>query len=127
MRYLCLLFLSACSTIDVSDPPPVDWPAMRIMRYYGKIPEACGSSLLNYNIACAVPDFCAKTCNVYLRVDWAWVKEHEELHCKGYDHPKPDRQIMRTSWGEWKTGIGRDLCKVQMGMTNYCKKWPEDC
>ena len=126
MRHsLFLLLLVGCTTIDSHDPPPLDFPSLKVVSHYGKMPPECGGGGLMVNIACTVPDFCSKTCNIYYMVNLSWVKEHEELHCKGYDHPKPDWQPMRTSWENWKLD-GRPLCQIQMGYKNYCAKWPED-
>lgn len=123
-RALALAVLVAgCATIDRHDPPPADFPVLRIVHHYGRIPADCSWD----SIGCAVTDFCARRCDVYLAVRWAWVREHEELHCKGYDHPLPDWQPIRSAWENYKANEGPAWCRFRMGEANYCRLWPEHC
>ena len=100
---LALAFLAGCTFIDNHTPPPAGWPSLRVEIVedtYGEkgINYYCGpSNPIVWRIGCAVPNFLAGVCHVYVRdLDNKELIEHERKHCAGYDHPGGDsiRRIM---------------------------------
>lgn len=120
---VALFALSGCNSINYDQRPPADWPELRVVIHKSGFMarQECNGTLGG----CAVPNFCAKRCDVYLQVDSRAIEAHERAHCAGYDHPGDD--TMRGLWEgyKWK-GNGAALCALQMGTPNYCALWPED-
>lgn len=93
---LCLV--SGCQTalytsIDESVLPPIDWPILIVNKHLVS-PKEMRDVCSKYGpaagiVACAEPDLKAKTCDIWMVKDFpsAYVEWHEEMHCKGYDHP----------------------------------------
>ena len=101
IRLLPLLFLFGCATIDMSRPPPADWPKLEVEIIKTTLDEAkrqCkGVKLIVFG--CAKVFFDEGVCRIYLGTEDKSVYEHELLHCKGYDHP--GESTMRDAWAKW--------------------------
>lgn len=95
---LSLFLLNGCAamlytSIDESVKPPTDWPQLAVIKHYVS-PKEMRDVCSKYGaaagiVACAEPDLDAKTCDIWLVKEFpdAYVEWHEEMHCKGYDHP----------------------------------------
>lgn len=84
----CAIFYTA---IDENTPPPVDWPELKITKHvvsHKEMNAVCSKYGKGW-IACAVMDLHAKTCDIWMSKDHmnVYIEWHEEMHCKGYDHP----------------------------------------
>lgn len=103
MALLSALMTGACAmtAIDHSREPVADWPAlaMRIELRNG-LAGVCDISTSHFMsvVGCAVIDFDARTCQIYLDTRHASAEAlmHEQLHCRGYDHP--DEHTVRNGW-----------------------------
>ena len=94
--FLALLCVGSigCTTIDYKVAPPSDFPHLTVIEYYGDVP--CFLS-----IACTFFNFNKKQCHIYYQPNPAqWVKNHEEAHCRGYDHNQ--ETFVRDLWEQWK-------------------------
>jgi hypothetical protein len=83
--------LSACSAIDVHRAPPADWPQLKRQTLRVSVVEAnclCGGNLLLMMPNCAFVDFKARVCTKIIarQAEPQYAEEHEEMHCRGYDH-----------------------------------------
>lgn len=81
-----LLFTS----IDEHTLPPYDWPELTRRSHYVEmdiIRKHCRDTFMP--TGCAVINLHAKTCDKYFPIGRSseYVEWHEEMHCKGYDHP----------------------------------------
>lgn len=95
---ISLLALSACASIDTTQAPPVDWPALKVIENYGHT-EQCAA--LGLTLACAFVNFKTGVCTIYYGASpAAFIVEHERAHCKGYDHYL--ETTMRDAWSEHK-------------------------
>lgn len=111
-RYAAILvaLIVACTTIDIHNAPPSDWPKLRVgivKTGYWAMQTACGTGglrfLLSQSFACAYINFNDMTCTIYYASDdeyAAMAIEHEEMHCKGHDHIGSGQ--LRDAWSEWK-------------------------
>lgn len=96
--------MAGCATtIDMSRPPPPDWPQLE--EVVASVPESevkrvCASANLMVGYACTKVVFPERRCYIYLASADPAVLEHERLHCRGYDHP--GEASMRDAWVKWK-------------------------
>lgn len=102
---LSLAFLAGCATtIDMTRPPPVDWPKLEIK--VAKVTEQQARMLcpradvVLYTNACTILAFAHGACYVYLASSDPEVLDHERKHCLGYDHP--GESTMRDLWAMYK-------------------------
>lgn len=101
-KWLALIaLLSGCATIDRHAKPPTDWPPLIIV--YNKIDpiavqSKCGGNLWLQYAGCVEYDFCRLSCTVHYFTDL--VLEHEEMHCKGYQHH--GNTEIADGWNFWK-------------------------
>lgn len=103
--------IAGCTTIDLGNPPPADFPTMRVTIHHvhgGEVFKACYRFVPLYQQllgaipeGCAYLDFAANTCTIWVRGDYPSkrVLEHELLHCKGYAHG--DDEFYR-AWEEYR-------------------------
>lgn len=81
------------TSIDEHTPPPEGWPTLTVIKHAvssKEMRDVCSQYGPAAGIvACAEPDLDAKTCDIWLQKEFpdAYVEWHEEMHCKGYDHP----------------------------------------
>ena len=87
-----ILLITGCSVIG-NRPPPYDWPKLMVHRHvvpHSEMRVACSQYVPWHSAAesCAVIYFDLKECHIYLSLDFPSlaVAEHEEKHCKGWDH-----------------------------------------
>jgi hypothetical protein len=91
---LFLLGAAGCTEIDEHTPPPADWPALTIDERHvahSAMRDACApfAPAGMSPEACAVVDFVARRCTIWLSADFPPAREvvdHEWLHCRGHDH-----------------------------------------
>ena len=113
---LCLLALATgCTTIAKHNPPPADFPALRVVEHHVDglaVIRACYKYVPVWaRLLGAIPEGCAEVwfaegeCHIYVRGDYpdARVLEHERLHCRGYDHPGGDE--IRAAWVRYKAAL----------------------
>ncbi len=98
------------TTIDEHVKPPVDWPQLTMTKHYvspKEMREACYKYGGAGVVACAEIDLDKGTCDVWLMKDYpdAYIEWHEEMHCKGYDHPG-GTEIQRLI-AEYRTTLAR--------------------
>lgn len=107
------LLLAGCTAINVHQEPPKDWPKLEISYHkvgFWEMQRHCGTSgpkfLLFQSFGCAWIDFDAMTCRIYYAAQdtesAALVIEHEEEHCRGFDHI--GSSTLRDYWENWKRG-----------------------
>ena len=94
-RALVLLaaLLPACATIDDHERV-VGWPELEVVEHYvpeREMQERCrryvGFGMVP--LACAEFDLAARKCHIWYSAEslrLKFVREHERLHCAGYDH-----------------------------------------
>lgn len=106
---LSLALLAGCATtIDMSRPPPADWPKLEVK--IARVTDAQARMLcprnndivISYN-ACTIPAFAYGTCNIYLVTADPDVLAHERMHCLGYDHP--GESTLRDAWAAYKRSL----------------------
>ena len=90
--------LSACSTLDLFNPPDTDFPKLEVREHayqdhYDTV-IACRAIYQKYKmsppfglVACAEWSFDKNTCDIYYEKGDEYFRQHELGHCKGYDHP----------------------------------------
>lgn len=107
-----LLPLAACAGIDYDNPPPADYPRLRVeVVYHLDVGPTCRLLGLTPDpgmrlLGCATADYANMTCTIHVERDPpAWVMQHEYAHCRGYDHPGAD--TFRKGWQLWKKRNGR--------------------
>jgi hypothetical protein len=105
-RYLPILLLAGCATMDLSHRPS-DFPVLReiVMRTDAEgIREHCKARPYNVmfggTLACTRFDFKAGTYTIITMSDAAWLMQHEREHGAGYDHPGETQ--VRDSWEAYK-------------------------
>ncbi len=147
MRYLLILLLTGCTTIETSVKPPADWPAMKMETRapgFMKLQEKCGISPLAIAlIQCygiTEVNFCERRCIVSLTEttkqatyshaetlalckNGTGTLSHEACHCLGYDHPQTT--YFKDQWKDYKKMDYPIACRMRMGDENYLKLWPE--
>lgn len=109
MRWLVIIaaiLFAGCTTIS-HVPPPADWPKLEQRVHYvpgGKLHEVCSkyAPFWMFIFACSEYDFRVNTCDIWLPEgpDQPWLKEHEEKHCLGYDHPGDP--TLQKAWETYK-------------------------
>lgn len=86
---LAAAFSGGC-TLALKAEAPEGWPELERFEHFNVAHEdmerACG---LRNIVACAVVDLCKRTCTKYYTEGYntGFVREHEEGHCQGRDHP----------------------------------------
>ena len=112
------ILLTGCTVMDMNVPPPVGWPVLEVVEREVDDIGVCDGGFGMLVLGCAFADFEAGKCDVYLVKDAPqWVREHERLHCDGYDHVGSDR--VRTVFERWKGNTGSENSKKK----NYY--WPD--
>ena len=103
-RLIPLLFLFGCATtVDLSRPPPIDWPQLTVeVRQVSEdmARKACGNPRMISVYGCAVVFFPIRKCIIFLANNSRETLEHEKLHCLGYDHI--GESSMRDGWARHK-------------------------
>jgi hypothetical protein len=110
----CALALTGCSAMISHEPPPSDWPALKIVYHHvpsAEMRDVCGQYVPWYALgmveACAAWHFRTGECHVWFSSDLppsGFVVEHEILHCLGHDHPG-DTTAQR-AWENYKRENG---------------------
>lgn len=103
-----LLVLSGCTAIDMSRPPPADFPKLTITERYvlqDQLPDICKKAAPLFMVAkaCAVFYFKSKRCEIWYSEDNLPshdVIEEERAHCAGYDHV--GSSALHEMWENWK-------------------------
>lgn len=111
LTVLFLFLLTGCSLvfthIDYSNPPPADWPQLKIEEHYADeatVKKMCALDKYAIILGCAHPEFDLGKCVIwYENGAGDWVKKHEHAHCRGYDHP--GSTTMRDAWERYKDGL----------------------
>ena len=123
MRYLLILLLAGCSTIDTHTAPPRDWPNLRIVEHrvpHNVMRDRCAKYTAwgSYPEACAEVNFAAMRCDIWFSADFPplpeWV-EHERLHCSGHGH-EGEENTLAVAWTRYKqhaagAAVARGLAK----------------
>lgn len=107
-------FLGSCATInetrltitpiDTDRAPPIDFPQLNIVVHevsHKEMLTVCEGT--QTTLACAFTHFGTGTCDIWYSKYAPPTKKvviHEELHCKGYDHPGESR--IRDAWEYYK-------------------------
>lgn len=107
MKLLPLLLLTAgCSTFAQHQPPPSDWPKLKIVvhRVPTDIMRNICAPLSPQPAACAYVYFAEQQCVIWLARNAPQFEEHERLHCAGWDHV--GSTALRDAWQRHKTGRG---------------------
>ena len=107
MTILACALLAGCATIDYSTPPSADWPKMQTV-----IVEAHGEELNKLccgALACARADFKNRICYIVTGNLAQWILDHEDGHCKGYDHPGEHTTV--GAWEHYKATGQYRQCK----------------
>lgn len=112
MRYLIVLLLAGCAQtarlvdIDYSVRPPADWPALEERIMYGEVEAVqrwcnMGPDIRRRAFNCAVYNFYAGICTIYLSDRTPSTLEHERAHCRGYNHVG-DPRLAHEAWAKFK-------------------------
>ncbi len=112
---IIFFFLGGCTTtapinirwseIDMHTLPPVDFPKLSIVVHqvsHTEMLERCQDALWK-PLACAETNFKNMVCDIWYSDDVPPTKaiiDHEELHCKGYDHV--GESSIRDAWEKYK-------------------------
>lgn len=107
MAALCLL-LAGCTAVNIHQKPPDDWPVLEkkvIHLGFYDTQVACGGNLLTallgyHKYACVYVNFDTMTCTVYTATDDEYALEHEDTHCRGFEHYGSN--VLATYWRAWK-------------------------
>lgn len=108
MPWLLTLLLAACTVIDSHQPPPPDWPSLRIVEHHVSH-QAMREVCTQYAPQGMSPEACAQfyfdkgECHLWFSSDFPparWMIEHEHLHCRGHDHVGDS--TLRHIWESWK-------------------------
>ncbi len=114
MRFLALLLLTGCGSLISHNPPPSDWPQLRVVIHKGtqmQVQKKCVKYLSPFNAVmslglvggCAEVNFRQKRCDIWVPHDVSQeVLDHEMEHCKGKDHPT--ESTMKDAWERYKAG-----------------------
>jgi hypothetical protein len=103
MKYLALLLAMNVSAaqLDLERQPPADWPVLGYEIYLVTPEELRKVCPLRPPIyGCAIPLFATGRCLVFLREYEEQLRNHELLHCSGYDHI--NETTMRDLWNNFK-------------------------
>mgnify|MGYP001588216950 CR=1 FL=1 len=108
MRHLSksLLLLIGCTAIG-NQSSPSDWPKLDVAERHvshREMRDACApfAPPMFSPEGCAIIDFAADTCVIYVSIDFPSqsVLEHEHEHCAGRDHV--GSATLRDAWARWK-------------------------
>lgn len=124
---IAALVLAGCASapagdrrrIDYSVPPPADWPALAIEVQHvppdvmaASCPKSASAIPAGRLWGCSVINLCARRCRVFIsdkvpsEQKRNEVLEHEQAHCRGYDHY--GSSAFREAWARAKAnGCGR--------------------
>ena len=105
MKWLAILLLAGCTTIDTSRPPAPDWPKLKETVHLVS-PQVMGEECAKLGVggfgaipfACTNVNFDTMTCTTWLAYEAN--REHEHMHCLGYDHP--GESAYHDYWQRWK-------------------------
>ena len=92
--------------IDVHQPPEADFPELVVVTHV--VPqqvmlEQCAATNRTGPLACASVDLDTLMCTIWYSADvppTSEIVEHEQLHCKGYDHV--GESTIRDLWQKFK-------------------------
>ena len=88
--------------LPLKDAPVPGWPTLQIETHYVArvamrgfcLPVPAGTPIPDTALdSCARPDFWRGVCDIFIDVQYilsAELREHEEEHCRGYDHQDSD-------------------------------------
>ena len=101
-RAVCVALLAGCTTIG-HEPPPADWPALRVQEERLELREM-RDRCQRY----APPGYVAEACaeinfaGGWCRISYHYPEhlEHERLHCAGHDHV--GAPTLRDAWAAFK-------------------------
>lgn len=101
-RFLVVLLLAGCTTIG-HEPPPADWPALRVQEDRLEVREMrdrCQRYAGWHSVAdaCTEINFAENWC----RISYVYPENlaHERLHCAGRDHV--GESTLRDAWARYK-------------------------
>lgn len=110
---LTLFFLTGCATLTPMDwhrAPPADWPTLAV-NIHDVTPAEISAKCANVKYAagatpkgCALVNFTARVCNIYVVSRDPALLAHESGHCRGFDHPGD--ATMRNAWERHKARGG---------------------
>lgn len=111
--FVVLMVLFSCATfaameqeIDLSRPPPKDWPILKKETHIvttDVVKKHCPAIWIPKIAACTTVYFQSKLCVTWYVKGWEKDKEvieHEDKHCQGYDHVGSTQ--LRDNWNEYK-------------------------
>lgn len=109
LKYLLLApLIAGCAGTISSNPPPADWPELKVSVISlpaSEMLDTCTQNgVLLSETACALISFSFKTCTIVGRDDRPmspFIERHERDHCRGKDHVGED--TLRRAWEKWKT------------------------
>lgn len=99
---LYLFAIAACTTIDLSQKPPADWPKLR-MEIRQNVPKLVKAYCPGFGIfGCSLVEFSPGTCLVMMTTDSQSDLDIElsHKHCDGYDHK--GESTMADAWADYK-------------------------
>ena len=90
MKYLLILLLSACSTIDHGNRIE-GWPLLREEVHVvssAEMHKRCDKrgGFMELVFACAEIYFNPPVCKIWVTRAGGWTEKHEREHCKGFEH-----------------------------------------
>jgi len=107
------VLLFGCTSIG-HKPPPDDWPYLKVTTKYldgaAIIPRCYAVLPLWLKLlgglptACAMVDFAAMTCTIYVPEGDQDALKHEQAHCDGRDHGTDS--TLGDAWSAWKIQMG---------------------
>jgi len=95
MRAICAVLALLTAGCSVMGHQKVEgWPALAIVEHYvphAEMRDRCAryTGFGAMAEACAEFNLVARQCHIWYSADFPpqdWIKEHERLHCAGYDH-----------------------------------------
>lgn len=110
-RSTVLVIMAGCATTIAEGSAAPDWPRLKVYRHVvsgAEVIKRCyryvptGSKLLGgIPQACAEVNFYRMRCDIWITADASpEVREHEELHCLGFEHPGD--KTLTNAWTAFK-------------------------